>query len=145
MLSSAEEMGCAAQTARLTGLIISKLNTSHPAQIAPTCEKYQQAALCQKVRTALRSREIRYTIPHSLNLAEIHANIKTGLMRTMRKSKSCLTRNATLHINKIAVPLPIKQPNIPPKKVQSKLRETQDSWLDKIADGIQYHADNNNT
>ena len=136
-------MGCAAQTAGLTGLIISKLNTSHPAQMAPTCEKYQQAALCQKVRKALRSREIRYTIPHSLNLAEIHANIKT-LMRTMRKSKSSLTRNATLHINKIAVLLPIKQPNIP-KKVQSKLRETQDSWLSKIADGIQYHAGNNNT
>ena len=66
-------------------------------------------------------------------------------MITMWKSKSSLTRNATLHINKIAALLPIKQPSIPPKKVQSKLRETQDSWLSKIADGIQYRADNNNT
>ena len=137
-------MGCAAQTAGLTGLIISKLNTSHPAQLAPTCEIYQQAALCQKVRKALRSREIRYTILHSLNLAEIHANIKNWFDENNEEIQK-LTRNATLHINKIAVLLPIKQPNIPPKKVQSKLRETQDSWLSKIADGIQYRADNNNT
>ena len=137
-------MGCAAQTAGLTGLIISKLNTNILPRRCPLA-KNTNKRLCQKVRKAFRSREIRYTIVHSLNLAEIHANIKTGLMRTMRKSKSCLTRNATLHINKIAVLLPIKQPNIPPKKVQSKLRETQDFWLSQIADGIQYHADNNNT
>lgn len=31
------------------------------------------------------------------------------------------------------------------KKVQSMLRETQDSWLNKMADGIQYDAGNNNT
>ena len=84
---------------------------------------------------------------HSLNSAEIPAHIKTGLMRTMRKSESCLTRSAKLleHINKKATLPPIKQPNIPTKKVQSRLRETQDSWLNKIADGIQYDADNNNT
>ena len=84
---------------------------------------------------------------HSLNSAEIHAHIKTGLMKTMRKSESFLTRSAKLleHINKKATLPPIKQPNIPTKKVQSNLRETQDSWLNKIADGIQYDADNNNT
>ena len=84
---------------------------------------------------------------HSLNSAEIHAHIKTGLMRTMRKSERCLTRSAKFleHINKKATLPPIKQPNIPTKKVQSRLRETQDSWLNQIADGIQYDADNNNT
>ena len=78
---------------------------------------------------------------HSLNLAEIQGYIKTDLMRTMSKSESCLTKSAKLleHINKKAALPPIKQPNIPTKKVQSKLRETQDS------DGIQYDADNNNT
>ena len=57
------------------------------------------------------------------------------------ESESCLTKSAKLleHINKKAALPPIKQPNIPTKKVQSKLRETQDS------DGIQYDADNNNT
>ena len=75
---------------------------------------------------------------HSLNSAEIHAHIKTGLMRTM-KSESCLTRSAKLleHINKKATLPPIKQPNIPTKKVQSMLRETQHPWLNKMADGIQ--------
>ena len=84
---------------------------------------------------------------HSLNSAEIHARIKTGLMRTMGKSESCLMRSAKLleHINKKATLPLIKQPNIPTKKVQSRLRETKDSWLNKIADGIQYDADNNNT
>ena len=78
---------------------------------------------------------------HSLNLAEIQGYIKTDLMRTMRKSESCLTKSAKLleHINKKAALPPIKQPNIPTKKVQSKLRETQDS------DGIQYDADNSTT
>jgi len=68
-------------------------------------------------------------------------------MRTMRKSESCLTRSAKLleHINEKATIPPIKQPNIPTKKVQSRLRETQDSCFNKIADGIQYDADNNNT
>ena len=49
------------------------------------------------------------------------------------------------HINKKATLPLIKQANIPTKKVQSRLRETKDSWLNKIADGIQYDADNNNT
>lgn len=76
---------------------------------------------------------------HSLNSAEIHAHIKTGLMRTMRKSERCLTRSAKFLelINKKATLPPIRQPNIPTKKVQSMLRETQDSGLNKMADGIQ--------
>ena len=76
---------------------------------------------------------------HSLNSAEIHAHIKTGLMRTMRKCERCLTRSAKFLelINKKATLPPIKQPNIPTKKVQSMLRETQDSGLNKMADGIQ--------
>lgn len=76
---------------------------------------------------------------HSLNSAEIHAHRKTGLMRTMRKSERCLTRSAKFLelINKKATLPPIKQPNIPTKKVQSMLRETQDSGLNKMADGIQ--------
>ena len=32
---------------------------------------------------------------HSLNSAEIHSYINTGLMRTMRKSERCLTRSAS--------------------------------------------------
>ena len=76
---------------------------------------------------------------HSLNSAEIHAHIKSGLMRTMRKSERCLTRSAKFleHMYKKATLPPIKQPNIPTKKVQSMLRETQHSWLNKMADGIQ--------
>lgn len=85
---------------------------------------------------------------HSLNSAEIHAHIKTGLMRTIRKSERCLTRSAKFleHINKKATLPPIKQPNIPTKRCNQCSERHRTPGSTKWQMGFNnYDAGNNNT